>query len=281
MALNQEQFGSLLRDLAEETAELAATLSRLSPAHWALSTPADGWNIHDQVVHLASFNDLAVLGFTKPEAFMAAVDALLGTGPDWIDQINQRSATLDPQPTLRWFTESRAALSRVFAEVGPGARSQWFGPSMSAASSATARLMETWAHGQDIYDALGLPHPVTDRVRHVCHLGVITRGFAFDRRGLEAPRDDVRVELAAPSGELWTWGPAAAADRVTGTANDFALVVTQRRHRADTTLQATPGTAELWLEIAQAFAGTPGGGRRPGQDTGPVAGQFTEDESSP
>jgi uncharacterized protein (TIGR03084 family) len=186
MAMDDEQFASLPRDLAEETADLVAALSRPSPAQWALATPAEGWNIHDQVVHLAYFDDLATLGFTQPEAFTAAVDALLATGRDWIDQINHTSALLDPEATLRWFTESRAALSRVFAEVGPGARSQWFGPSMSAASSATARLMETWAHGQDI-------------------------------------------------------------------------------------------TAGQWLQIAQAFAGTTGGGRRPGQFTG----QFTEDESSP
>lgn len=273
MPMDDEQFASLLRDLDNETADLVAALDGLPTAQWAGATPAEGWNIHDQVVHLAYFDDLAVLGFTHPEKFRAASDRLLATGNDWVDQISHKRTLLDPEATLRWFTDGRAALGRVFAEVGPGARSQWFGPSMSAASSATARLMETWAHGQDIYDALGLTHAVTDRVRHVCHLGVITRGFAFDLRGLEVPREEVRVELLAPSGQVWTWGPVDAADRVTGQANDFALVVTQRRHRADTTLQATPGAAEQWLQIAQAFAGTTGGGRQPGQ--------FTEAESSP
>jgi uncharacterized protein (TIGR03084 family) len=271
MTLGDKEFASLLGDLDAETADLVAALDGLSAAQWALATPAAGWNIHDQVVHLASFDDLAALGFTRPEEFRAAADGLLATGNDWVDQINQRTR-FQPEATLRWFAESRAVMSGVFATAGAGARSQWFGPTMSAASSATARLMETWAHGQDIYDALGMSHAVSDRVRHVCHLGVITRGFAFDLRGLEAPIGEVRVELLAASGEVWTWGPADAADRVTGQANDFALVVTQRRHRADTTLEATPGPAEDWLQVAQAFAGAPGGGRLPGQ--------FTQDTSS-
>ena len=274
MALDDERFTSLLRDLEAEGNDLVATLEGLTDAEWALATPAEGWNIHDQVVHLAFFDDLAILGFTRPDEFRLTIDGLRAGGPGWVDQVNRERTLLPPAETLKWLTDGRAALRQVFAEVGPGARSQWFGPPMSGASAATARLMETWAHGQDIYVALGLTHAVTDRVRHVCHLGVITRGFAFALRALPAPRMDVRVELLAPSGELWTWGPADAADRVTGTANDFALVVTQRRHRDDTTLTATPGPAEQWLEIAQAFAGAAtGGGRRPGQ--------FTEDEGSP
>lgn len=276
MAMDDEGFASLLRDLDAETAELVTALGALTAEQWTLATPAEGWSIHDQVVHLAFFDDLAILGFTRPEEFTATVDALRATGSDWVDQINERRTALPPDETLRWLGESRAALGRVFAAVGPSARSQWFGPPMSAASSVTARLMETWAHGQDIFDALGLEHPVTDRVRHVCHLGVITRGFAFALRGLEAPRVDVRVELLAPGGELWAWGPADAAERVTGTANDFALVVTQRRHRADTTLRATPGAAEDWLRIAQAFAGAAGGGRRPGEFATDTTSLFSE-----
>ena len=275
MAMDDEQFTSLLRDVGAETDELVAVLDTLSAEQWTLATPAEGWNIHDQVVHLAFFDDLAILGFTRPDEFRVTVDTLRAAGPDWVDRANEQRAVLRPDETLRWLTESRTALGRLFAEVGPGARTQWFGPPMSAASAATARLMETWAHGQDIYDALGPTHAATDRVRHICHLGIITRGFAFGRRGLAVPQDEVRVELLSPGGELWTWGPADAADRVTGTANDFALVVTQRRHRADTTLTATSGSAEQWLQIAQAFAGAAGAGRRPGQ-----FGRPTENESS-
>jgi len=139
----------------------------------------------------------------------------------------------------------------------------WFGPPMSATSMATARFMETWAHALDVYDALGARPAATDRVRHVAHLGVRTRGFAFTAHGLDVPGDDVRVELTAPSGELWTWGPEDADQRVHGPAYDFCLLVTQRRHRADLALEAVGDVADRWLDVAQAFAGPPGKGREP------------------
>jgi uncharacterized protein (TIGR03084 family) len=134
---------------------------------------------------------------------------------------------------------------------------------MAVASSITARIMETWAHGQDIADALGVTRMPTTRLRHVCDLGVRTRGFAFAVRGEPAPEAPVRVELAAPDGATWAWGPEDAADRVTGAALDFALAVTQRRHLDDTGLAVAGDGARRWMAIAQAFAGPPGRGRPP------------------
>jgi uncharacterized protein (TIGR03084 family) len=153
----------------------------------------------------------------------------------------------------------------VFRSLDPKQRIPWYGPAMSATSKVTARLMETWAHGQDIADALGVTRPATDRLRHVAHIGVGARPFSYLARGLEAPKVPVRVELRAPSGELWTWGPAEAGDVVRGPALDFCLVITQRRNRADGDLTATGPMADEWLSIGQAFAGPPGPGRRPGQ----------------
>jgi uncharacterized protein (TIGR03084 family) len=123
--------------------------------------------------------------------------------------------------------------------------------------------METWAHGVDVSDALGRPVVVSDRLRNVCHLGVGARAYSFWQNGATDPGDPVRVALTAPSGETWSWGPEDAADAVTGSALDFALLVTQRRHRADTALQVRGSTAEAWLGVAQAFAGPSGGGRQP------------------
>jgi uncharacterized protein (TIGR03084 family) len=134
---------------------------------------------------------------------------------------------------------------------------------MSAASSVTARLMETWAHGQDIADALGTARTATARLRHVAHLGVRTLGFSFMLRGQPVPSAPVRVELTGPDGDSWTWGPADAADRVHGDALEFCLLVTQRRHRLDTSLRAAGPVADAWLDLAQAFAGPPGPGRSP------------------
>ncbi len=144
-------------------------------------------------------------------------------------------------------------------------RLEWYGPPMSATSSATARLMETWAHGQDVVDAVGAADrwPATDRLRHIAHLGVRTRSFSYAVRGAEPPDADVRVELAAPSGDTWSWGDPAAADRIAGPAVDFCLLVTQRRHRDDLALEVVGPSAEEWVTIAQAFAGGVGSGRAP------------------
>ena len=128
---------------------------------------------------------------------------------------------------------------------------------MSARSFVTARLMEAWAHGQDVADALDVSRPASDRLRHVAHLGVIARGWSYTTRGLTPPTGEVRVELSGPHGEQWTWGDADVADRVRGTALDFCLVVTRRRHAADTPLQTEGPLAAEWMAIAQAFAGPP------------------------
>ncbi len=160
----------------------------------------------------------------------------------------------------------RADRERLVAALGAaadGARVPWFGPAMSVASFITARLMETWAHGQDVVDALGQSREATPRLRHVAEIGVRARPFAYAINGLQMPEQPVYVELAAPGGEVWTWGPADAADTVTGSALDFCLLVTQRRHRDDVDLTVTGEAAAQWMGIAQAYAGAAGSGRRP------------------
>ncbi|KGJ74877.1 hypothetical protein GY21_10100 [Cryobacterium roopkundense] len=265
MPIDETAFLALLADVETEAAELNALLAPLTLDQWRTATPADGWDIHDQVVHLAHFDDLAALGFTDPAALTLRVADLLAAGDDWIDQINVERVDLAPERTLEWFSASRRGVVAALAAGGPSSRTPWFGPPMSAASAATARLMETWAHGQDIRDALGVPTVPSDRLRHICQLGVLTRRFSFQIRGMSAPTTDIRVELESPGGDTWVWGPADAEQRVGGSALDFALRVTQRRHLDDLSLTGTPGAAQEWLAVAQAFAGTVGAGRAPGQ----------------
>jgi uncharacterized protein (TIGR03084 family) len=136
---------------------------------------------------------------------------------------------------------------------------------MSAKSFATARIMEVWAHGQDIFDTLGIRRNPTDRLRHIAHMGVATLGWSFMNRQMEVPAGKVRVELLSPAGEMWSWGPENAASLVKGPAEDFCLVITQRRNVADTTLAISGDTAKQWLAIAQAFAGPPADPPSPGQ----------------
>jgi uncharacterized protein (TIGR03084 family) len=134
---------------------------------------------------------------------------------------------------------------------------------MSAASSLTARIMETWAHTQDIADALGVTREPTDRLRHVAHIGVGARSFSYAVRGKSVPAVEIRVELEGPDGTAWTWGPDQAVNRISGPALDFCLLVTQRRHRNDLALAIEGPAAIEWMAIAQAFAGTAGTGRPP------------------
>jgi uncharacterized protein (TIGR03084 family) len=152
----------------------------------------------------------------------------------------------------------------ALATVDPTTRIPWYGPPMGLASFISARLMETWAHGQDVIDALGAKREPTDRLRHIAFLGVRARRNSYEAHGLEMPESDVRVELTAPNGELWTFGDATE-DVVRGSAEDFCLLVTQRRHPSDTDVGTKGPLAEEWMSIAQAFAGPPGEGRRPGQ----------------
>jgi uncharacterized protein (TIGR03084 family) len=132
---------------------------------------------------------------------------------------------------------------------------------MSPASSVTARLMETWAHGQDIADALGVEVVPTGRLRHVADLGIRAMPYSYVVNRLAGPTETIRVELTAPDGARWSWGPADAANSVTGEALDFCRVVTQRRHPDDTGLVVTGPVAQQWISIAQAFAGPAGPGR--------------------
>jgi uncharacterized protein (TIGR03084 family) len=257
-------LAALVEDLAAETADLRATLDPLPAHRWLLPTPAPGWTIADQVSHLAYFDDAAVTAATDPDAF-ALERARLTDGEQTADSVVARYRHLTAAELLDWFGRARTDLLVVFARLDPAARVPWFGPPMSTASAVTARLMETWAHGQDIADALGVRREPTGRLRHVAHIGVGARPFSYVAHGLAVPAEPVRVELTGPAGELWTWGPAAAADRVTGPALDFCLLVTQRRHRGDTAVRAVGPAAQHWLTIAQAFAGPPGAGRAPGQ----------------
>jgi uncharacterized protein (TIGR03084 family) len=258
-------LGALVEDVAAETAALREILDPLPDSDWRLPTPAPGWTIADQVSHLAYFDEVAVTSATDPDAFAAELARVTSDGGVNPDVIAAQHRQLTPAELRDWFGRARGKLLSVFAGLDPAARVPWFGPPMSVASSLTARLMETWAHGQDIADTVGVQREPTHRLRHVAHIGVGARAFSYVAHGLPVPAEPVRVELTAPSAELWTWGPAEAADQVSGPALDFCLLVTQRRNRADTAVTARGPAAQHWLTIAQAFAGPPGAGRTPGQ----------------
>ncbi len=257
MALDEDRYRGLLDDLRAEGEELASVLFDLTDEQWSEETPSPGWIIHDHVEHLAYFDEMARLAMVDPAGFGEKAEAATAVGPAWIERVGFDRRATPPEELLARFERARHGLLAVLADAGPARRAPWFGPTMSAASSASARLTETWAHSQDIHDALGIMRLPSERVRHVCHLGVLTRDFSFRINGLEPPQEDIRIELVSPAGKVWTWGAEDAVDTITGDARDFALVLTRRRVPAQTSLQVTAGPACRWLRVAQAFAGDP------------------------
>lgn len=247
----------LTADLAEETRDLTAVLDGLAAPDWDTPTPAAGWSVRDQVTHLAFFDDATLLSLRDPEAFTAQRAEHLAAGDRFTDAVAERNRHLPGAEALSWLTRSREELLAGYRAADPAARLPWYGPDMGVPSSVTARIMETWAHGQDIRDTVGASTSVTPRLRHIAGLGVRTFGFCFGQRGLPVPDEPVRVELAGPGGDAWTWGPPGSVNSVAGDALDFCLVVTQRRNAADTGLTVTGPVAEQWIAIAQAFAGRP------------------------
>jgi len=248
----------VLADLAAESDELDALVAPLDEAGWRQPTPAKGWDIAHQVVHLAWTDRAAIAAATDKVAWDEIVLRAIADVDGFVDAAAAEGAQATGAEILAQWREGREQLAAVLRAVPAGEKLPWFGPPMSPTSMATARFMETWAHGLDVVEALGAERQPSDRVRHVVHLGVRTRNFAFGVHDLEAPAEEFRVALKAPSGELWVFGPEDAEQRVTGSAADFALLVTQRRHRDDLDLVATGPDADRWLDVAQAFAGPPG-----------------------
>ncbi|MFG2135421.1 TIGR03084 family metal-binding protein [Streptomyces sp. NPDC048650] len=263
---------AVMADLRQESEELDALVAGLPAERWATPTPAAGWTVAHQIAHLAWTDQKALLAATDPDRFaQEAVPEALASPLTFVDEGAEAGAKEPPAQLLDGWRTGRAALDRALATWPAGDKLPWYGPPMSVASMATARLMETWAHGQDVADALGVTRTPTARLRHIARIGVRTRNFAYSVHRLAPPDEEFRVELRAPDRQtVWDYGPPDAAQRVTGDALEFCLLVTQRAHRTDLpTLRAQGADAERWLEIAQAFAGPPGKGRTPQAEGGP------------
>ena len=262
MAPDPTTLPALLDDLEAEHADLERLLVALDEPSWGLLTPADGWAVRDQISHLAFFDDAATLAILDPAAFTVMAEAALAVEGDPMQEHLVRGRAMTGAQVLAWWRDARGQMLRAAGALDAHARVPWFGPPMGALSFVSARLMETWAHGQDVADALGVRRVPTARLRHIAHLGVRARPFSYVVRGLEVPVDPVSVELVGPSGERWEWD-GGSPELVEGSALDFCVVVTQRRHLSDTTLTVRGSLAAQWLAIAQAFAGPPGEGRPP------------------
>jgi len=256
----------VLDDLIDEQEALDRIVASLDDEQFSFETPSPRWSVADQIGHLTYFDTTAALAITDPAAFADHRSELMSA---FADDLAVDDATLGafreltPAEQLTAWRHGRLDLEAAARTLENDTRVEWYGPSMGSKSFLTARLMEVWAHGQDICDAVDATREPSDRIRHIAQLGFITRGWSYLVRGEQSPDGAVRVELTAPSGASWVWGPEDADDRVTGSAEEFCLVVTQRRHVDDTDLEVTGDLATDWMSKAQAFAGSPTTGPSP------------------
>jgi enediyne biosynthesis protein E11 len=258
----------VIADLTAEAGEVDQLLDGLSDADWTRPTPAPGWTIADQVAHLAFIYRLAGTAASDPETFKAMTSKVSAANFEAVVNGALAEFRNDPPEVLRnRFRAERDASIKALAAAPPDRPVPWLVRPLPPAVLASAGLMEAFAHGQDIADALGITRVRTDRLWHLAWFATLTWEFGYQARGLETPDVTFRYELTAPEGGTWEFGPATAEQRITGPAEDFCLLVTRRRHRDDLAVTAVGDDANAWLDIAQAYRGPAGEGRRPGQFT--------------
>lgn len=251
---------SLADDFMAESEALHALVVDLDPDRWRCPTQFKQWTVRDVIGHLHLWNIAAYMSLTDEPALVAFLDditphiAVAGGMRRYTDRwLGTRSGA----PLAGEWIDFCRILAERFAEADAKRRLKWVGPTMSARSAITARLMETWAHGQAIYDLAGIERTDADRIRNIAFLGVGTFAWSFTNRGLAVPGPAPHVRLTAPSGALWLWNDDQPDNRVEGAAGEFCQVVTQVRNVADTSLVVVGPAAERWMAIAQCFAGPP------------------------
>jgi uncharacterized protein (TIGR03084 family) len=257
----------ICNDLLAEYTELYNIVNDWDDERWQTITPLKNWTVYDQVAHLAFFDERAFDAVNEPDRFKreAATTAVQFGKKPMPEIVNSLMGMMQPADLAAFWKQRFTALVQSLAKLSPKDRLPWYGPDMSARSFATARLMECWAHGQSIRDSVKMKRECTDGIRHIAQLGVVTFGWTFNNRNLPVPETVPFVKLTAPSGAVWTWNDPESPDSITGSAEDFCMVVTQVRHVADTELEVSGEAATAWMELAQCFAGPPEPGPEPGE----------------
>ena len=247
-------------DFRQESRTLAAAIEPLSAADFERPTLFKNWTVNDILGHLHMFNVAAertLHSASAFEAFFAPILQALNSGQTLLQSQGPWLKGLTGRALFEAWLEGAEQLADAYAQADPKQRVKWAGPDMSALSSITARQMETWAHGQAVFDLLGTKREEADRIKNIAHLGVTTFGWTFINRKAPVPETAPHVVLTAPSGTVWTWNAEQADNAMIGSAVEFARVVTQVRHVKDTTLQARGDVAQRWMAWAQCFAGPP------------------------
>ncbi len=243
-------------DFRAESEALYELLESVDPERFDEPTQFKHWTINAVLQHLHFWNRMAGYQITDETTLASNLKAIMSAGGMRAFE-NTALDGLKGGALLAAWREGYDQAADLFAECDPKRRLKWAGPDISARSSITARLMETWAHGQEVYDHLGVVRKNADRIRNIVVLGVNTYKWTYATRGETAPEPIPFLELTAPSGETWTYGEPSDTERISGLAEEFCQVVTQTRNIADTALRVTGPIAGDWMSKAQCFAGPP------------------------
>lgn len=244
-------YDLVLSDLAAEGDQLDALVA--AEDDWTRPTPAAGWTIAHQIAHLCAADANVLVAVRTPGAFDAVVKQADAGGSRYADDVAGEGAARPRSVLLDQWRAGRAGVIAALRDVPRDFAFPWFGSTLTAALMAPLRMMETWAHGQDVFNTVGVAHPATTRLKPVASLGVKGVGLSFAAAQLPAPTEPFRVELTGPDGQAWVWGPQGATQQVHGSALDFCLRVTRRRPLTGTDLTATGKDAQTWLELARVF----------------------------
>ena len=249
---------TLANDFREESLALHALVAPLDDGGLKQETAFKAWTIERVVQHLHVWNMAALMslkGDGSFETYYAQLeDHRRGGGTmgsferEWLKGLSGRALVAAWRDVV-------AETAERFAQADASARVKWAGPDMSARSSITARLMETWAHGQEVYDVLGVVRKNGDRIRNIVVLGNNTYGWTFKVRGEAAQEPRPHLRLTAPSGEVWLYNEPSESELIEGLAEEFCQVVTQTRNIGDTALKVVGANARNWMAKAQCFAG--------------------------
>ena len=256
----QSPLTAVVADLRAEGDELFTVLDNMDTGYWTQQSTFKNWTVWDVVAHLHFSDHMALTSLSSADAFKALMKDLIAkrSGRNYTNEwlVRDGQAMTGPDLLINWRTMF-LQLCDALEQADPSERFVWAGPGMKARMFATARQMETWAHGWEIYDLMNMPRQHTDRIKNIATIGVRTYAWTFTNRKIEVPTDAPFVKLQAPSGAIWEFNDPASPHKVEGDAVEFCQVVTQVRNVADTQLQLSGDNAIAWMEIAQCFAGPP------------------------
>lgn len=244
-------------DIAAETRALSSVVEDLTEDQWRAPTVAEGWDSHETILHLGATDWICYLTLVNPKLFVD-IRTQLSKGETSVHKaVGPHVRGLQGSELWEWFLTGRSEMLGALRDTDPKARITWLGPDIGARSLATSRLLETWTHSHDLADSFAIKYPQTDRLRHIAHIGVVTREFSYVNQGLTPPKEPVRVELVSPNGDQWSWGPDDATNKVSANAYEFCKVITRRIPVAESAVETHGVLAQKWMEIAQPWIEPP------------------------